>query len=321
MSYYPHEMFSRVEDWTKFVQERQSYVISLEQMTRQNMDLSDTEFVCAYGRDAWDSINNFYAVKGRDGHNYLEHDIALIYFMEQYNQVFDLSNWEFGSMLRDTELPDNWRDDFMLPYKSFYIHAPLGKYINGVDLSGALVWDIESDLCIMPTSTLHNGNVEFCHTFKVSDVENSKADDLLKQILPGSVSRREIMNLVINLVLYINSSKPMAEVTQPNQSKQKMAEDRLGRVKSEGKKTKARRKVAQSCSTVTTLFSEKSIARSCSDGIETRVRGHFVRAHWHHYWKGSGDERKLVRKWLFPYAKGDWSNPVSRSKYVFKTEK
>lgn len=34
-------------------------------------------------------------------------------------------------------------------------------------------------------------------------------------------------------------------------------------------------------------------------------RPHMVRAHWHHYWKGSGDERELILKWTHAYFTGN----------------
>lgn len=43
-------------------------------------------------------------------------------------------------------------------------------------------------------------------------------------------------------------------------------------------------------------------ARTGAEGPEQGPRGHIRRAHWHSYWRGSGDERQLEIRWLPPIA-------------------
>lgn len=42
------------------------------------------------------------------------------------------------------------------------------------------------------------------------------------------------------------------------------------------------------------VYADKNIA----DGAGSPKRTHLRRAHWHHFWTGSGDDRQLILRWV-----------------------
>jgi len=116
----------------------------------------------------------------------------------------------------------------------------------------------------------------------------------------------QIFRIVFNLLIYLNSEKPIIEVV--DNSKRKAAIEKA--LKQKPKKAVLLRKLQKASGTTITYVAPgiKMQDKSGESGSQTARRRHKVRGHWHSFWTGPRNNpanRTKIRRWVEPYWRGE----------------
>lgn len=126
-------------------------------------------------------------------------------------------------------------------------------------------------------------------------------EDMCSQIIKGCPEYSESTNAdalseMLQLYLYVCASN--ADIQQEPQNR------KTYRPRSGGKVTDRYREVRKWDTGYYIGAKIRSASRASvptsNPGTGSRKRTHIRRGHWHHFWKGSGDDRHLELQWVFP---------------------
>lgn len=132
---------------------------------------------------------------------------------------------------------------------------------------------------------------------------------------------RNVFRLSVNLILYLQSEDAEVDVVDRDKERAKLRAA-IGRAKKEGKRKKLRRRLDNMPRTVFRYIGpkmeralEEAERKPSERETVARVgpRRHLVRPHWRHYWVGSGENKRRVRRWiaLFERGKGEPERTVT----------
>ena len=214
------------------------------------------------------------------------------------------------SMDEDKELPVDYL--LHLPYPCIYVDTDI--YDGFVGFFAWIEWDVNckryelraswrlpggggtwpSMLHILPGKTLLDC-ADDTFAAAMGNIGRMKDGKLIE--VPGQVQKEafELPLFAAQVILYLNSVGADVYRTTPaarKQGKKKHAKIGIGRdpiIFEVGMRMGA-----------TIRAAEKRSSAVASPGTGTSKRPHARRGHWHHYWAGPKDDRKLILKWTTP---------------------
>lgn len=213
---------------------------------------------------------------------------AFTHLWSRYKQEYIFDPILAGELV-DMELPDNLPIGVIQhpPFPIMYIQDPQED-----EISSGWYFLLENGALIIMAIKNHTDSTEF--NFKTW-VLNFSAGSNIKDILifdkrDGIASLRR----ALNLYLYLCSEKP--DTAKPVSSVKAFKNGKNWK-----KDICSIIKVGERLGTfLKGNRSESSRGNTSSTQPGSSKTGHIRRAHWHHFWTGSKDNKKLILKWLHP---------------------
>jgi len=268
-----------------------------------------------------------------------------VYEFQQYGQqVFHLSH-DIAWMLNMTKLPKLPIDSINFPYPGFYVQIPesmnlllhagpdeldsdriIGAYVSDFQVIRENSRDVPGDkprvMFHIITKKLDGspgfGNFNFMLSHHRDDLEEYLKDFSPDFNKPDSV--QAVLRIVLNLLFYLNATN--AETVKHDNSEEiKEIKVRLKNKKMKDRKRSKLQKrlnLLSNKAVITVVAPSVKLNYSPGDPTGIKVRRHWVRGHDHHYWVGTGDDRKLVLYWVKPFERGDTVAEAVRDRYEVK---
>ena len=151
--------------------------------------------------------------------------------------------------------------------------------------------------CISIPIPLSGGTLDDSfHFLSVSATVRGETDYTIPQIRRAFASSQKAITSSINLILYLiahNADYPAEAKTAEKRARYANGNVKRATVWDIGTRIGAAMRKSKASESVEHRRSEINLQRNSP-------RPHTRRAHWHHYWTGQGDDKKLIIKWLPP---------------------
>lgn len=186
--------------------------------------------------------------------------------------------------------------DLILGTKGFFVYFDRNEYTeDDLELRFCFVEDLKNN-AIIPLHLVKGKTLEECLEITSEETLHMKAPSDARTILLQELSG------AIQLILYLCAeNKDVVEKKRLEFNKKKPAAKKKKKNKQTPKKPKIQEwKVG---SVITKNFKRPDYApveSHSGTGQGSSKSPHMRKAHWHHFWKGTGDTKRLVVKWIAP---------------------
>lgn len=281
--------------------------------------------------------------------------LALFYYEQWKQQTFIVGpNLQWGLEKTDVNVAPG---DLKLPYPCFYVYLPQSEYklwggerTEWHQLQGCYCFHYELDNSLRfylwckenEKSLLPGDDAAFFFALKLNQLHKYKTveeyfDDRVAQYkdwdmtteiqLHGDIKQhtlntaKDVMRVVLNMVLYLNSDKPETVNHPPNLQKQHKLEQELKKYKPSQNKYQRIQKKLQGINqtNITLVYPSVENDPRCSRS-HASPHGHMVRGHWQSYHVGPRTGNQRIRKWKTPFPRGDRQNIPDERQYKFQDD-
>lgn len=257
--------------------------------------------------------------------------ISLVMMWAKNKQVFAFDK-DFTNELVKTDGIQFTKDCFdFLPYKYFYIdlsdNAELCQkmYAEGLFVTVEKVWENEEEvyyihICKVCGDYFYNDVLTVVNKTKKIETNEIMVNDTIsifdhrKGVSEQKIDGRAYQVLVTQILVYLSSAEPdVRENALTKQTYKKPAPESKPKNKySEVRKWDVGVRFGTAYRTWKKNKDKVTVCRTGTGSSGVKQRPHSRKAHWSHYWYGSGDDKVCRPKWISEYYVGmnDNDNPA-----------
>lgn len=214
---------------------------------------------------------------------------------------FDADLWELIQNVEKLEIRSSVFQT--LPFQSFWIDHEFENNLNGC----MVIYGEYNGENYLKLIFIADDNMSYlCLPFR-SEIEGKTIEDLIAEHSNSDVPiwYKNNLRAVLNAIIYLCTEMPdisTRSVDMPNQAqpKSKNKDKKRNSKKNKLNISNVGTKIGRIIRDTRNVSANRNSASVGTGGVGTQKSPHMRRAHYHSYWIGKGEERKLIVKFLSP---------------------
>lgn len=190
--------------------------------------------------------------------------------------------------------------DLLLEAKGFFVYFDRNEYVDDdLELRLCFVSNVDEHT-ILPLHLIKGKTLEECIRVTNSEMGSPEEAELPTNIMKILLSE---MSGAIQLILYLCAENKDVVEKKRLEFNKKKPQPKKKKLKKNQPQKEAKIQEWKVGSVITKEFRRTAytpVDSQSGTGGGTKKSPHMRKAHWHHFWTGTGDSRKLILKWIHP---------------------